>query len=165
MSAHGYFTRFAKYLIAFSVVYMAAMALLYFTGTMGQPLAETFFGTLELQLLGTYKGRLMVGVILLLALFYPRFGHVKRSVEASFERHGLQIENAFRASGFELTERSEGVWRFRAAGFLQRLTMLFEDEITVRATDEGIILEGNRRGVARAHYRLTGYMAHLHNQE
>lgn len=165
MSVRCYFTRFAKYLVAFCVVYVAAMALLYFTGTMGQPLADTFFGTLELQLIGTYKGRLMMGVILLLALFYPRFGYVKRSVEASLEKHAPQIENAFRASGFELVARSEGEWRFHAAGFLQRLMMLFEDEIVVRTTDEGVILEGNRRGVARVHYRLTGYMAHLHNHE
>lgn len=160
-----YLIRSVKYLVALCVIYVAAMALLYYTKTMGEPLDDTFFGTLRLQLWGTYRGRVMVGVILLLALCYPRFGFLKRRVEATFEQHAIQIENAFLASGFEPVQKSEKEWLFRASGFVQRLMMLFEDEITVRSTEQGIEVEGNRRGVARIVYRLSGYMAHTHNQE
>lgn len=160
-----YLIRFAKYLVALCVVYVAAMALLYFTGTMGEPIAESFGATLQLQLLGTYRGRLMIGAILLLALLYPRFGFMERRVAASFLVHSTQIENAFRASGFECVGKEEGVWRFRASGMLQRLMMLFEDEIIVWEEGEEICLKGNRRGLARVVFRLTGYLSHLHNQE
>lgn len=154
--------RATKYFLMLAVIYVAVMALMYYTGTMGQPIGDDFIETLELQLLGTQKGRLMIPALLLLALFYPRFGFVKRTVTpCSFEEHRDQILSAFECYGFERIEESEGEWIFRASGFARRLQCLFEDEIRVRRTGEGVEIEGIRRIAVKVAWRLEGYLANL----
>lgn len=145
-----------------TVIYVAVMALMYYTGTMGQPIGESFLQTLELQLLGTEKGRLMLPALLALALFYPRFGFVKRTVKGCDPTlHRDQIRSAFEAYGFEPVGEQEGEQLFRAAGFVGRLKCLFEDEIRLRTTAEGVEIEGIRRVAVKVAWRLEGYLANL----
>ncbi len=154
--------RAAKYFLMISVIYVAVMALMYYTGTMGQPTAETFLKTLELQLFATEKGRLMLPALLLLALFYPRFGFVKREVAGCDPReHQDQILSAFEAYGFEKCGEEAGELIFRAKSFADRLKCLFEDEIRLRVKGDGVEIEGIRRVAVKVAWRLEGYLANL----
>ena len=154
--------RATKYFLMITVIYVAVMALMYYTGTMGQPTAETFLKTLELQLFATEKGRLMLPALLLLALFYPRFGFVKREVAGcNPEEHRDQILSAFEAYGFAKCGEEAGEQIFRATGFWGRLKCLFEDEIRLRVTDNGVEIEGIRRVAVKVAWRLEGYLANL----
>lgn len=154
--------RATKYFLMITVIYVAVMALMYYTGTMGQPTADTFLETLKLQLFATEKGRLMLPALLLLALFYPRFGFVKREVKGcNPAEHRDQILSAFETCGFEKCGEEAGEWIFRASGFMGRLKCLYEDEIRLRPTTEGVEIEGIRRVAVKVAWRLEGYLTNL----
>jgi predicted NBD/HSP70 family sugar kinase len=56
---------------------------------------------------------------------------------------------------FALKEQGEGKMVFKANNILDRLVMLFEDEIVVEQQGEQITFSGIRRGVAKVIYRLN----------
>jgi hypothetical protein len=66
-----------------------------------------------------------------------------------------RLVEIFAAAGFALKEQGEGKMIFKANNILDRLVMLFEDEIVVEQQGEQITLDGIRRGVAKVIYRLN----------
>ena len=54
---------------------------------------------------------------------------------------------------------------FRGDGLLKRLTLLFEDDVTVYQEGDEIVIDGIRRGVARVVYRLGGYLQMVQRDE
>lgn len=114
---------------------------------------ETFY-----VMFHTTRGLLLPVVVVVLALCYPRFGFIVRRVEGDTELDREQIVNAFRSAGFSLRREEEGTLFFRADGFVQKLLLLWEDEIRVSQYGQWIELDGIRRGVARVQYRLDSYL-------
>ena len=147
-----YLIRSAKYFGALCVLLVAIMAL---NRAMGSPLTirETFY-----VMFHTTRGLLLPVVVVVLALCYPRFGFIVRRVEGDTELDREQIVNAFRSAGFSLRREEEGTLFFRADGFVQKLLLLWEDEIRVSQYGQWIELDGIRRGVARVQYRLDSYL-------
>lgn len=160
-----YTIRSVKYFCLLAVLYVAVMAAMYYSGTMAQPLADDFFRTLRLQLLGTPRGWTMLAAVVVLAAAYPRFGFGVRRVEGDLDRHRTQIVNAMRACGFEPVRETEDALFFRGAGLWKRLTLLFEDELRVSRYGQWIEIEGIRRGAVRVAWRLEGYLAHCRENE
>lgn len=117
----------------------------------------TFDQSVEV-LFHTRRGWMLLGVIVLLSAFYPRFGFIVRAVEGDVVRNREQIVNAFQSARFSLCGEHEGVMTFRADGWLHRLMLLGEDRIEVRQQGDRIRVEGIRRGVARVMYRLDSYI-------
>lgn len=147
-----YLIRSAKYFVALCVLLVAIMAL---NRAMGSTLTirETFY-----VMFHTTRGLLLPVVVVVLALCYPRFGFIVRRVEGDTELDREQIVNAFRSTGFSLRREEEGTLFFRADGFVQKLLLLWEDEIRVSQYGQWIELDGIRRGVARVQYRLDSYL-------
>lgn len=147
-----YLIRSAKYFVALCVLLVAIMAL---NRAMGSTLTirETFY-----VMFHTTRGLLLPIVVVVLALCYPRFGFIVRRVEGDTELDREQIVNAFRSAGFSLRREEEGTLFFRADGFVQKLLLLWEDEIRVSQYGQWIELDGIRRGVARVQYRLDSYL-------
>lgn len=147
-----YLIRSAKYFVALCVLLVAIMAL---NRAMGSTLTirETFY-----VMFHTTRGLLLPVVVVVLALCYPRFGFIVRRVEGDTELDREQIVNAFRSAGFSLRREEEGTLFFRADGFVQKLLLLWEDEIRVSQYGQWIKLDGIRRGVARVQYRLDSYL-------
>ena len=147
-----YLIRSAKYFVALCVLLVAIMAL---NRAMGSTLTirETFY-----VMFHTTRGLLLPVVVVVLALCYPRFGFIVRRVEGDTELDREQIVNAFRSAGFSLRREEEGTLFFRADGFVQKLMLLWEDEIRVSQYGQWIELDGIRRGVARVQYRLDSYL-------
>ena len=147
-----YLIRSAKYFVALCVLLVAIMAL---NRAMGSTLTirETFY-----VMFHTTRGLLLPVVVVVLALCYPRFGFIVRRVEGDTELDREQIDNAFRSAGFSLRREEEGTLFFRADGFVQKLLLLWEDEIRVSQYGQWIELDGIRRGVARVQYRLDSYL-------
>lgn len=153
-----YLVRSVKYFCLLAVLYVAAMYLMYRTGTMAQPLADAFWPTIRLQLLGTARGWTMLAAVLLLAAAYPRFGFTARRVEGDVEQHRTQILNAMRVCGYEPVREEQGVLFFRGASLPKRASLLFEDELRVEQYGQWIEIAGNRRSAVRVAYRLEGYV-------
>ena len=106
----------------------------------------------------------MAATIVLLSATYPLFGFVRRVVIADITADRQQIEAAMATVGLELRSATENCLTFRATGLL-RLTLLFEDEVTVCSSDEGITISGHRRTVIRAVIRLEGYLTNRRRYE
>ena len=81
------------------------------------------------------------------------------------EEHREQILNAMRSAGFSLLREEEGKMIFRADTFALKALLLFEDEIEVTQYGQWIRLDGIRRGVARAAYRLDAYLTMVKRNE
>ena len=134
----NYFLRSLKYFAALCILCFALMALMLVTGTSALSARETFY-----VMFHTTRYLTLLGAIVVLAAFYPRFGFVVRRVEGDTARHRQQIVNAFKSAGFSLVSEADG-------------TMTFRIEVSQEGTH--IRLDGIRRGVARVEYRLDSYI-------
>lgn len=152
-----YAIRSLKYLILFCVLYVAMTWLSSISQYDGLVDVETL---LRAQL-GSERGLWLVVCMVALALFYPRFGFVRRVVKGvDIENDRIRIDNAMRLYGFKFAEVRDGVSIYRAEGILRRITLLFEDEILVRQVEEGVEIEGLRRTAVRIIYQLSAYIEH-----
>ena len=153
-----YFVRAVKYLFAFCVLYVGIVWLSMATGhDMGVSMWEQIAATFQ-----TTRGQLLGLAVVVLSAVYPRMGFITRRVECSMEEDSEQVMNAFTMSGYKLVSEEEGRKVFRAAGVIDKLIMLFEDEIVVEQYGQWVEIKGIRRGVARVYYRLATYMQNKH---
>lgn len=155
-----YFIRAAKYFVALCVLSVALMALMILTGTSQLTAEETLY-----LMFHSDRFLLLCGAILVLALTYPRFGFVARSVEGDIVKHRMQIERACDVAGFRVVEERDGLLIVRGEGFFKRLRLLFEDRIVIRQEGDRIVVEGIRRGVAMIVYRLDSYIEMVKRNE
>ena len=146
-----YLVRSVKYFVAFCVIYVAVVWLSLKT-TRGMEVSVVDY---ILATLSTTKGQLLMAAVVVLSAFYPRFGFMTRRVECDMEEEKDVIIAAFARAGFSLKGESDGRMLFRATNVLDRIVMLFEDEIVVEQQGEHITLSGIRRGVAKVIYRLN----------
>ena len=153
-----YFVRAVKYLFAFCVLYVGIVWLSMATGhDMGVSVWEQIAATFQ-----TTRGQLLGLAVVVLSAIYPRMGFITRRVECSMEEDSEQVMNAFALSGYKLISEEEGRKVFRAAGVIDKLIMLFEDEIVAEQYGQWVEIKGIRRGVARVYYRLATYMQNKH---
>lgn len=155
-----YLIRSVKYFCALCVLSAVLMAAMLVTGTSQLTAEETLY-----LLFHSDRFVLLGAAIVVLAATYPRFGFMRRRVEGDLHDHRTQIETAFRQAGFRLVAATDNELRFRGDGFAKRLSLLFEDEIRVTQFGQWIEIEGIRRGVARAAYRLEGYIETLQRND
>lgn len=142
--------RAVKYFAAFCVIYLAVVWLSVSTmNGYDQSVWDYVWATLQ-----TTRGQLLVVAVVVLSAFYPRFGFITRRVEWDMEDERDQIIATFALAGFSLREEGDGRMVFRADNMLDRLVMLFEDEITVVQYGQWIDITGIRRGVAKVVYRM-----------
>lgn len=155
-----YLIRSLKYFVALCVLCVVLMALMILTGSSNLTAEETIY-------LMFHSDRfVLLGVaMVVLAAAYPRFGFITRRVEGDVEQHRTQINNALHTAGFRLVKEEDGVLYFRGDGLLKRLSLLFEDEISVRQYGQWIEIEGIRRGVAKAWYLLDSYIEMVKRNE
>lgn len=155
-----YILRSVKFLASIIVLYVAALWILERTGASMLPVRDSL-GVLLL----TWRGRILVAAVVVWAAVYPRVGFVTRTVAADFEADREQIVNAFIRSGYMQTGEKNGMLTFRAANVFRRLRLLFEDEVTVARSDNGVTLTGIRRSVAEAEMRLNTYLQNAKRNE
>ena len=146
-----YLIRAVKYFFAFCVLYVGVVWLSILTQKgMDVSVWDSISATMA-----TERGRMLALAVVALSAAYPFFGFVKRSVKWDMATDADRLVEIFAAAGFALKEQGEGKMVFKANNILDRLVMLFEDEIVVEQQGEQIILSGIRRGVAKVIYRLN----------
>ena len=160
MKTFTYIKRSVKFLIALFVLYAAAMWIMVRTG-------HTMLSPREMAtvLLMSWRGRILIGAVVVWAAIYPKVGFVRRLCEADIEADREQIENAFIRSGYLPVKAENGRLTFRAANFFRRVRLLFEDEVTVTRENGGVAIEGIRRSVAEAEMRLNTYLQNAKRNE
>lgn len=146
-----YLIRAVKYFFAFCVLYVGVVWLSILTQKgMDISVWDSISATMA-----TERGRMLALAVVALSAAYPFFGFVKRSVKWDMATEADRLVEIFAAAGFALKEQGEGKMIFKANNILDRLVMLFEDEIVVEQQGEQITLDGIRRGVAKVIYRLN----------
>ena len=147
-----YLIRSVKYLLAFCVIYLAVVWLSLKTMRgMDVSVMDYVLATLH-----TTKGQLLMAAVVVLSALYPRFGFMTRRVECDMEEERDSLLANMALAGYTLREESEGRMVFRATSILDRIVMLFEDEIVVEQYAQWINITGIRRGVAKVMYRPWG---------
>ncbi|MBR6560198.1 MAG: hypothetical protein IKT75_03490 [Alistipes sp.] len=146
-----YLIRAVKYFFAFCVLYVGVVWLSILTQKgMDISVWDSISATMA-----TERGRMLALAVVALSAAYPFFGFIKRSVKWDMTTDADRLVEIFAAAGFALKEQGEGKMVFKANNILDRLVMLFEDEIVVEQQGEQITLDGIRRGVAKVIYRLN----------
>ena len=146
-----YLIRAVKYFFAFCVLYVGVVWLSILTQKgMDISVWDSISATMA-----TERGRMLALAVVALSAAYPFFGFIKRSVKWDMATEADRLVEIFAAAGFALKEQGEGKMIFKANNILDRLVMLFEDEIVVEQQGEQITLDDIRRGVAKVIYRLN----------
>ena len=150
-----YAVRSLKYLLFICVLYVALMWLSSISTYGG---AVDTMTLLRVQL-ASDRGVWLVVAFVALALFYPKFGYVRRVIEgADMDADRVRIDNAMQLYGFKFAEVRDGGLVYRAEGVVRRIILLFEDEIIVRRVEGGIEVEGKRRQAVRIIFQLSAYI-------
>lgn len=150
-----YAVRSLKYLLFICVLYVALMWL---------SSVSTYGGAVDTMTLlraqlASDRGVWLVVAFVALALFYPKFGYVRRVIEgADMDADRVRIDNAMQLYGFKFAEVRDGGLVYRAEGVVRRIILLFEDEIIVRRVEGGIEVEGKRRQAVRIIFQLSAYI-------
>ena len=147
-----YLLRSLKYFVTLCVLFVALVWL----KLKYEQLPITMSEMLQLYF-SAWNGWFMAVVIVAMSATYPFFGFVKRSVVATIAADREQIEAAMATVGLALASATVDRLTFRATG-LQRITLLFEDEVVVEQQGDEVVISGHRRSVVRAVIRLEGYL-------
>lgn len=151
-----YLLRSVKYLVTLCLLWVA---LIWIKLTYEQ-LPISYMDLVKLYF-SNWNGQVMAVMVVLLSATYPYFGFVKREVVATIALDKEQIISAMATSGLTICSQTTDKLTFKASG-LQRLTLLFEDEVTVEQCGEKVVISGHRRTVIRAVIRLEGYLVNKH---
>lgn len=144
-----YLIRSAKYLVWLLLLFVLVFLLMILSGGSRVGPAES----LEM-LFGSSRGVIMICAIVFLALFYPRYGFVRREVHADLSTNRDAVLEAFSRSGYRLVDENGGGMVFRAETGLKRALLLWEDTILVVPTPSGFALEGLRKEAVKVEFRL-----------
>ena len=147
-----YLLRSLKYFVTLCVLFVALVWL----KLKYEQLPITMGEMLQLYF-SAWNGWFMAVVIVAMSATYPFFGFVKRSVVATIAADREQIEAAMATVGLAHASATADRLTFRATG-LQRITLLFEDEVVVEQQGDEVVISGHRRSVVRAVIRLEGYL-------
>lgn len=160
-----YIIRVVKYLLFICVLYIAIEWVNLMMSSSPNAADYDVWDILQLRI-ATDDGRMLIGAFVLLAVFYPLFGFMRKRVDGcSFEHDMIRINNAMNLYGFKLKEDRGNVKIYQAENILRRITLMFEDKIEVSAVNGGIELKGLRRTVARVVYQLQTYMYNSRHEE
>lgn len=150
-----YTVRSLKYLLFISVLYIALVWLMSVTSYSEK---VDMWLLLESQL-RSEQGTLLIVAFIVLAIFYPRFGFMRRKVEGvDITRDRIRIDNAMRVYGFMFVGMEGEALVYRANGVIKRLSFMYEDRVEVRVVDGGVEIDGIRRAVARIAFQLSAYI-------
>lgn len=147
-----YLLRSLKYFVMLCLLFVALIWL----KIAYEHLPLTMWQMLQLYF-SVWNGWAMAVMIVVLSATYPYFGFVRRTVVANIATDREQIEAAMVTAGLVLKGVEGNTLTFRATG-LQRLTLLFEDDVVVEQQGDEVVISGHRRTVVRAVIRLEGYL-------
>lgn len=159
MSTGQYIRRAAGYLIKLILLVGVLYLLMYATGT-----ARVSAEVMLKGLLNSANGLLLLGALVVLSAFYPRFGYIKRTVKAGIDSDRETIINAFHSDNYIMeSEKSGESMTFRSGSIFRRIWMTFDDKVTVTATEDGIAIEGMRKEVVYAQFRINSIINNRNN--
>lgn len=161
MTVGNYIKHSLKYFLKLLLLVVLIYLLLFVSGT-----ARISAQALLSELFTSRSGLLMLLALLLLSGFYPKFGFVSRKIGADIVRDREKIVNALHASGYSMTKEKESEsMEFRASSAFKKIWTMWDDKITVTATDDGIVMDGIRKEVVQAQFRINTFLENTRDEE
>ncbi len=151
-----YLIRAVKYFVWLCVLIAAVIVVLNLLG-LGASSPETVFA----MLFHTTRGWILIGLVVVLTLLYPRMGYTTLRVEGNATLDSVRLADAMREVGFEPAGGTHGVRFFRAANPVRRLLLRF-DRITTAQQGSCIEIEGPRSVLARLELPLKRHLDRSH---
>ena len=149
-----YFIRSVKYFFYFAILTSLIIAALVATG-----MAD---GNIETMFEGGYNALWKMAIFfVLVAAVYPKIGFIRKSVPVQAGREEIRgtVISYLQDHHFELESEDGDIFTFRQRGFLNRLTRMYEDRLTLIIREESIEVEGLRKDAFRIatglEYRLN----------
>ena len=139
-----YFIRAIKYFIYFSLMCAVIVTVLVLIGAVEGGVDNIFD-----------EGYRSIGKIAIffavVAAVYPKVGFIRREVPVKRNWNEIREETVgyFRDRGYIVEHEYSDSVTFRCKGFASRLSKMYEDRITIKATPEGYEMEGLRKDVLR----------------
>lgn len=139
-----YFIRSVKYFFYFALIFCLIIAVLLLTGLAEGDIDSMFRGGWN----AIWKIAIMFAVV---AAVYPKVGFIKRAINATggIKANRTEIVDYLRDRSFDVEKEGEGFITFRHRGFVNRLSRMLEDRITITEVDEGLEIEGLRKDAFR----------------
>ena len=139
-----YFIRVLKYYVYLLILLVIIILALVLTGFVEADLSKMF--------INGYDSLWQIALIMLVfALFYPRFGFSKRTahIYGSPEELRPTIIKVMESLGYGLESEEGGGYKFRRRSGFSRALKMWEDRITLSPTGVGMEVEGLTRDLSR----------------
>lgn len=139
-----YFIRVLKYYVYLLILLVIIILALVLTGFVEADLSKMF--------INGYDSLWQIALIMLVfALFYPRFGFSKRTahIYGSPEELRATIIKVMEGLGYGLESEEGGAYKFRRRSGFSRALKMWEDRITLSPTGAGMEVEGLTRDLSR----------------
>ena len=149
MSVGIYFLRVFKYLLKMAILLGVVFALMTATNA-----SELSIEELKANMFDPTKGSLFMFALLAVALTYPKFGYAKRTIQLDFSSKRDSIISVMEKTGYSLYIEESDKMIFRATSPLKRVIMLGDDKISLYKCDNSIKIDGVRKDISFAEYRL-----------
>lgn len=160
MRTDRYLIRAAKYFVLLVVLILALNALSYYFESTPMSFGEYFAMLME-----DARAKWMLPVLLVLALAYPAFGYMTRSLPISLADNRAGVDAAMAACDFALSGERDGVLLYRATSPSRRARLLWEDELEVWQEGDRTFIRGHRAAVVQVIYRSEIYMRRENGEE
>ena len=96
----------------------------------------------------------MIGILMVLAFLYPRFGFTTRRLTGNLTTDREAILNTIHRNGYSVVTESSTEWVLRASSPAKKVILLWEDRLTITQQGEELEIDGIRKEVVRLIFRL-----------
>ncbi len=145
--------RAAKYAVYLIILFFILFALLRAFGS-ASPMSVLWT---------TSRGLMFLGVVVVFALLYPFFGFTRKRLTFNAAERADDVERIMAMCGFKRIgseTRPADDMLFEAASTAKKVAMMWEDQVRITTDADGVsFIEGNRKEVVRAAFRMGTYIA------
>lgn len=160
MRTDRYLIRAVKYFLLLIVAVVALYAISYYFEQTPMSIEEYIA-----MLRSDARSKWMLPVFAVLALTYPAFGYMTRSLPISLANNRVGIDAAMAACDYALSGERNGVLLYRATSAGRRMRTLWEDELEVWSEGDRTVIRGHRAAVVQVIYRSEMYMRKENGEE
>lgn len=114
---------------------------------------------ISLEMLLNKQGWILAGGLIFFSLLYPFFGFAKRTLTFDASNRSADVDRVMEMCGFKRVESTPNTMVYRAATPVKRFMLLYEDKITIQTIDGLSVMEGVRKEVFKASYRMSTFIS------
>lgn len=144
-----YGIRAGKYALQLTILFFVFFGVLRLTGYDKAPLEALWL---------TPRGLMLIGAILIFALIYPFLGYTKKTLVFDANKRTDDVMRVMGMCGYIKISETPEVMTYRASTTSKRISLMFEDTITITTTDGLSVMQGPRKEVVKIYFRMGTFI-------